>query len=84
MLPYEKRNTPPHAVILSEAARDSASAFASRFCGSPQKFDKLRMTRAAQSKPAGQPHTRLDLVGRKCYIMPIRVAEDVDPYIFKR
>ncbi len=47
MLPYEKRNTPTHAVILSEAARDSASAFASRFCGSPQKFDKLRMTRAA-------------------------------------
>ena len=31
MLPYKKRDTPSHAVILSEAARDSASAFASRF-----------------------------------------------------
>ena len=49
-----------------------------------KKFDKLRMTRAAQSKPEGQPHTRLDLVGRKCYIIPIRDAEDVVPYNVRR
>ena len=38
------------------------------------------MTRAAQSKPEGQPHTRLDLVGRKRCFTPTRDAEDVVPY----